>query len=367
MTYINIEATSNSLKKLVSKYDTIKFLGEISSLMAWINVEHPTSTLKGLTAPQKQLFYVAALNITSPVPNNQPLEELFSDEDWESIKILLKEIETGYEQLFIPKAGIPTTNEWIQKRAIAMPAFFSYYNYGFLNYEEQVIERVINYFTPYDAEIQAKFGLSVQEFLDIYNLIDSLPNKFLMDKINPTSQDPSWGNFIDDMQARKLMPWQWQEHLPVREKNFFEFIADKGSMFRFSTEILFQQFGQDKTNLFLELFTCERKETPFCYYTEENPLLYKPIFKIDNQTYQAFELNYLVLAIYNVLTTFCNKEPKLEKKFTKHRGNCLEQKVERLFRDFLGDNTFIHKCFFTDETGEQDLLFLHKGVALVVE
>lgn len=99
------------------------------------------------------------------------------------MKRLLNEIENGYEQFFLPKPDEVIDEEWKMKRRIAMPSFLSYFNQGLLNYEEQIIERAEEYFSPFNEAIQNQFGLEVKDFIDICNFIDKVPNNFLMEKI----------------------------------------------------------------------------------------------------------------------------------------------------------------------------------------
>jgi len=162
------------------------FLGDLSSLINFISFDNPTNSLKGLSSPLRQLYYLAGLNMTSAIDETTPLIPQYSNEDWEHIKDLLNQIEFGYQQYFYPKQPDEVNEEWIMKRMIAMPTFLSYFNQGPLNYEEQVIERVTIYFQLFNNEIKQHFGLEVKDFIDIYNYIDSLPNKFLGEKINVT-------------------------------------------------------------------------------------------------------------------------------------------------------------------------------------
>ena len=138
-------------------------------------------------------------------------------------------------------------------------------------------------------------------------------------------------------------------------------------MFRFREDQLSEKFGKDKATIFLRIFTCERRETNFLFYAEQNLLYFKPIFQIDQHTYQVFELKHLILAIYNVLTSYCLNNSKIKGGFIKHRGNMLENKVEALFRNFFSKNVTIHNNYYTDKDGEQDLLIFDRGAVFIVE
>ncbi|BDB53812.1 hypothetical protein GENT5_01170 [Flavobacterium ammoniigenes] len=363
---IDIEKKSQELKEYVGQYESTKFLGDITFLIQHIRFDKPIKNLQGLSSPQRQLFYLAALNITSEPKQKSKLKFQYSDEEFEHIKSLLNEIELGYNNFFYPKNESELNDEWTMKRMVAMPTFLSYFNQGQLNYEEQVIERVIDYFLPFDNEISKHFGIGVQEFVDIYNFIDTFPNEYLNEKINPKEGQQTWEEFCDEMKNKNLMPWEWNEHLPEHYKNLFSFISDNGQTHRYSKQKLVDKFGEIKTSAFLNTLTCKREKTNFLYYTETNILHYKPIFDIGNEEFQAIEMKQIIHAIFNNLFQFCDT-PILREKFYKNRGNKLEDKIEQVFQDFFNNKASIFKGYYTQDGNEQDLLFLIDGLALIIE
>ncbi|SHM19985.1 hypothetical protein [Myroides odoratimimus] len=366
MMEIDITAKSNELKKFVSQFETTTFLGDISSLIQFISFDSPIPALQGLSSPQRQLLYIAGLNVTSAIDQNTPLKAQYSDEDFEHIKKLLNEIEIGYEQFFYPKPNDEIDEDWKSKRAVAMPAFLSYFNQGLLNFEEQTIERIFEYFKPFDTQIKENFGLSIEEFISIYNFIDELPNKFLKNIGNVENEKQIWSDFCDEMLHKGIMPFDWNQYLPEHFKNLFGWFNDKGKMFRYSKELLVDEFGKEKTDSFLDIFTCVRETTAFLYYTEKNIIHLKPIFNINENEFQLIDAHHLVQAIYNVLFEFCIKS-NLKESFYALRGKELENKIERVLQRFFKNKAFVHKGYFTQEGHEQDLLFLYEGIALIIE
>ncbi|MDH6310180.1 hypothetical protein M2451_003072 [Dysgonomonas sp. PFB1-18] len=364
---IDITKKSEELKAYVSQFETTMFLGDISSLMQFIRFDNPINSLNGLTSPQRQLLYLAGLNITSEVKNREELKAQYSNEDFEHMKSILIDIENGYNQFFFPKPDDVIDENWEKKRTIAMPTFLSYFNQGLLNFEEQTIERITEYFTPFNNEIQKHFGLEVLDFIEIYNFIDGIPNNFLKDNINPKEGQQTWEEFCKEMQQKGLMPWEWQEHLPEHFTNLFNWMYDKGRMFRFSKQAIADRFGKEKADSFLNVFTCERKKDDFLYYTEVNPIHNKPIFKISEDEYQAVDMHQTIQAVYNTLVNFCVSQKKIDEKFYAVRGKKLEEKIERVFQRFFKNKSFVHKSFYTQDKHEQDLLFIYEGLALIVE
>jgi hypothetical protein len=364
---IDLEQKSKELKELVSQFETTMFLGEISSMMQFISVENPPQSLKGLSSPLRQLYYLAGLNLTSTTDPLTPLRPQFTQEEWDKMKELINEIEFGYQEFFYPKTEDEVDEEWKMRRMIAMPTFLNYFNQGPLNYEEQVIERVIEYFTPFNTEIIAQFGIEVNDFIEIYTFIDTLPNKFLDEKIN-RKDGQSWEEFAQSMIDKGLRPDEWNDHMPSHFKELFQFMYDKGKMHRFNIQQLTEIYGADKSNCFLNALICNRSESPFLYYTEANILHSKPIFKVNDNEFQSIELKQIIHAIFNILFEFCTTTNSLKDKFYAVRGDKLEEKIENVFQKYFNNKATVYKSYYTTDGNEQDLLFLiDGGVALIVE
>jgi hypothetical protein len=364
---IDLDQKSKELKDFVSQFETTMFLGDISSLIQFIRFDSPTNSLNGLSSPQRQLLYIAALNVTSAIDDTKAMKAQYSDEDFEHIKVLLNEIENGYEQFFYPKPDDVIDEDWKMKRMVAMPTFLGYFNQGLLNYEEQIIERIEEYFKPFEKEINNHFNLSVADFIDIYNFIDQVPNNFLNEKINKKEGQQTWEEFGNEMQSKNIPPWEWQPHLPEHFQNLFEWMYDKGKMQRYSKQSLIDKFGEQKAKAFLDTFTCKRQETGFLYYTEKNILYSQPIFNIDDEQFQLIETHQIIQAIYNVLFQFCISQQSLRERFYAVRGKKLEDKIENIFQRFFKKKAFVYRSYFTQDKHEQDLLFLYEGLALIVE
>lgn len=362
---IDLEKKSKELKEIVSQYETPNFLGNIGLMMQLIASPDKLGSLEGLSSPQRQLYYVAALNLTS---SNEKIKKVqFSNNEWDAIKRLLNEIEIGYQQFFYPKNQEDVNDEWKNKRRIAMPTFLGYFNQGHLNYEEQVIERVIEYFTPFDSDIKNSLGLSVSEFVEIYNYIDELPNKFLDENVNHKDGQVSWQEFTERMTANGINPDKWIEHMPAHLNNYIEFVKDKGKMYRFTNKQLEEKFGSNRTNAFLSALTAKRTETSFLYYTETNPLYLSPIFQVSQDEYQIMETKQLIHAIYNLLQQLCVNAENLKEKFYAVRGDKLEEKIVKVFQVFFKNKAIVYKGFYTQKGHEQDVLILINGTAFIIE
>jgi hypothetical protein len=223
------------------------------------------------------------------------------------------------------------------------------------------------YFQSFNSPIKEAFGLEIKDFIDIYNYIDSLPNKFFDEKFNRYKGEKSWKDFATEMIEKDISPEDWVEYMPQGYKNMLEFLPDQGAAHRFSVNQLSNEFGKDKASAFLQALVCERREADFLFYTERNVLDTKPIFKVGTDLYQVLEMNQIIHAIYNTLFEFCKSLPDNGAKFYKVRGKKLEDKIEEIFQGFFKGKAHVYKGYFMHEGHEQDLLFLIDGLALIVE
>lgn len=367
MERIDLETKSKELKEFVSQFETKTFLGEISSLMNFIRFNNPINTLNGLSSPQRQLYYLAALNVTSNLDSSKILKKKFNNSEFDHIKKYLIEIENGYNQFFFPKSKELFENDWVQKCAVSMPTFLSYFNQGQLNYEEQILERISSYFGIFDTEIFNHFGLTVNDFIAIYNFIDSLPNQYLKDNINKKKNQESWEEFSKKMLDQNIPPSEWIENMVHSQKDFYQFMDDKGILYRFSKTVLVEEFGETKADSFLKNLTCIREESDFIYYTEPNILHSKPIFELGEGEYQAIEIKQIIHSIYNILFDFCVSNERIVERFYKKRGKMLEEKIVNIFQRFFKGKAVVHEGFYTKDKHEQDILILYEGLALIIE
>ena len=167
----DIDTNSKHLKGLCALHDPDTFIGEIATLITHIDIPGiPIHPFQGLDSPLRQLTYLASLNLTSD-PALIVREGEVKPEEWvEMVKYSIG-IKAGYYDLLMPKEGDDAV-AYHELYKVAMPVFMNYYGAGSLNYEEQDIERIQSFFTPFDREIEKEFGLTTADFISIYNLID---------------------------------------------------------------------------------------------------------------------------------------------------------------------------------------------------
>lgn len=124
----------------MSHYDTKWLLGDLSFVMH-SGRERAADQLGQLSSPMRQLYYLAGLNISSPVSDG--LTYVYDPEEWKVIAGLLNAIESDYAEQLMAETGTDR-GEWEKVRNVAVPSFLSYFNEGPLNYEEQILKRYRN-------------------------------------------------------------------------------------------------------------------------------------------------------------------------------------------------------------------------------
>lgn len=171
MDSFNIEAESRKLKSIVGQYESDLFIADIASLLTLIDTPRmPVHPFQGLDSPLRQLTYLASLNLSCD-PVDAKLKQVSSNEEWEEIVKQTIRAKAGYFDLLLPKEE-DDKYEYYNYYKIVLPVFLDYFDTGSLNFEEQEIERIEKLFAPFNKEIEEEFGLTVRDFLNIYELID---------------------------------------------------------------------------------------------------------------------------------------------------------------------------------------------------
>lgn len=365
---------SLKLKKLISTFDTRWFLGDLSSLMHSITANRAQDQLGKLSSPQRQLYYLAGLLMTSP--SDEASDYIYKKEKWDDIVELLNDIEKEYDELFFPKEGEIVDTEWKHIRQVAVPTFLSYFNTGPLNYEEQKINWIRELYSPMNTEISKITGISVEELIEFYNNIDSLTQKnFQGHTNNKKPLRENWKDYTNiKMGIHPDTPAELKSLEKVYERlNYFR--ADRGIKDRFyPEEIVSVLLPLEKVQIILKYLVCRRTETEFIYYTDtrsSNPLYERPIVDIGNGVFQVFEVKQVIHAIENFLEKVVLKNPKSKDKYIKRKGNLLENCVASLFKKFFDyackKNTYkIYQGYFVDKA-EQDILLLWNNIAFIIE
>lgn len=366
---LDINFNSKKLKELASVHDSDIFLADIATLLTQIDTPrikiHP---FQGLDSPFRQLSYLAALNLTADPSLVKNTGEVKEQEWFDMVKHFIA-AKAGYFDLLLPKEGDdPITFHDLYK--IAMPVFMDFYGAGSLNYEEQDIERVIAFFTPYDSKIKTQFGLLTIEFVEIYNLIDRELNIQLNIPLTLMREDKECKAYFDKLMAEKINPLDWE--YDGTNENIIALVKygnSKSERFSVSLDILKEKYDPNKLDVFFAMFTIKRDEGTYLFFTEQNPVLTNPIFKLKNGNYLIISIKQLITAIYTRLTLFAiDTVNGFNDNFYALRGKILQTKIEELFKRYSKNQAFVYNEYSTSLHGDgQDILVLWKSLAFIIE
>jgi hypothetical protein len=362
-----LENKSKELKQFMAKYKTQNMLGHLSFLMTCISNGAASNELAKLTSPMRQLYYLAGLLLSVKSDGSEKIN--YTDEDWEYIVEILKDIDIEHVKLFYPDEEENVSDEWKRRTMIAMPTFLSYFNLGPLNYEEQVIEEIMGVYTPMDDIIGKACNLCTKDFLLFYENLDSWC-QYNFDSFSNPNLTPLRDNWIDYSELNigviDEAPAEFNQ-LMESNKATFIFVADPGIKYRFKPSDLAKNgLSLEQVNTILSFLYCERGDSNFLYYTSSNPLISKPIVKLENGMYQVFEEKRVLHAIQSVLESICKADENSKSRLSHHKGNYLENRIVELFSNFFGTKVEIFKGYYLDDC-KQDVLLFWNGYMFVIE
>lgn len=366
-----VEKISSDLKKIVDKYESEAFLCEIAELLTYLgDGPIPYEPFCRLHSPLRQIFYIAALNICS---SNKERKEYntykFKDqrEDWDKIISILYQLDDAYEEIFIDEQKLDSSID-LEKIKAAYPSFVNYYYSGILNYEEQVIERIERYFNSFDKDIIKEFGLSISDFINIYNIIDEELHRLANKYFELVRENDECRNFVNEMYKLHKSPRNWEMTKNEKINELIVITKNQSEKLKIIPENIYSRYSQEKIDRFLRLFLCNNKiDDNFLLFSQPNILFNYPLYELSDGRILIIEIKQLIYAIYYLLFNFCINDEKLEQRFYKHRGNELEIKIEELFKDFLGKEALIYRNYKTKLKKGQDVLVYIKGLILIIE
>jgi hypothetical protein len=366
---MSLETKSQALKDIVATYDTQWFLGDLSNLMKSIAKGGAKDQLGKLSSPLRQLYFLGGLLISSDSTNGTDIR--YSHEKWNQIVILLNEIEAEYDALFFPSSADEVDEQWVHIRKVAIPSFLSYFNQGPLNYEEQKINWIVDLFTQLDSIIEPVTGLKTADFIQFYENLDQLNQRnFQSFSSKHVPLRSNWDKYTKiEMGVVDEVP-DFIKAMAEKNRPLYTFMADHGIIDRFyPTEIVSSNLPIEKVEAILKLLTTSRAQTDYLYYTATkpgNPLYDKPIIDIGEGMFQVFEVKQVIHSIENLLEKLCTSSTQATTKYIEKKGKLLEDRVVKLFTDFLGNGCEIYQGYYIDGC-EQDILILWKKNAFIIE
>ncbi len=367
----NLNKEIDKLKNYLSDFNTISVLGLIANDMRkHFNIK-PSFKEIGLASPHKELLYVAGLLLSTNQRNNRN----FSPNNYRRIKRDITKITSTYSLLFFPtkeemEAGL--SENWRKARDVSMPVFLHYFNTTPLYYKEQLLERIQDWFFPLNEEFEKHHLFSVQTLIDFYgfstNAFQNYFDELYELQKKATEERDKFLSSIDYEQVktkddiRELA----QKH-PVKDavEDFFSKIK---LVHHLSINDLKTKFGEDNTKKIIEIFSIERQQRDYKYYTEPNPVEKAPLWKMSDEYLFCPFLEQLLNSIYQYLYEFFDSS-SIQQRFYNNRDSQAENKTKKIFEKFLGNEATFYDSVYENDKGqnEHDLLIKLNDFLLIVE
>ena len=360
-----LEEKINDLKEILSKVDTMNFLGTISTEFG-VTIDPYASIFEktSLSSPFKQYLYVIGLLLsTEEKIEKQDLDYLPMDE----IKQILNEIVDLYAIMFFPKQGEEINSQWYQARKISMPVFLNYFNTNSLTYEEQVISKIRKWYGPYSDIIKDKIGISVDELLEIFIAIrENLQERLNRVRVLMEGVRKDQNKFFKYMKDNRVTFEQAREELHL--SNTVKFAEEIQLVYHIDVEELKKNFDEETISSFIELFSLVRGKKKFYYYTEKNPFEISPIWR-KNDSFLFVPIYKQIIHAIDLRLSNLLESSEVKVKYLKNRDMQTEKKVLEIFKNFLGTQAnYYTSVFETDKSeNEHDLLIEFNNSLLIVE
>ncbi|MGX5623673.1 hypothetical protein [Bacillus cereus] len=362
--YDKLEYKINTLKEMLSEIDTENLIGLVATEFG-ITLDINESIFKKtqLNSPFKQYLYLIGLLMSTKDKSKSPEKE----PPMEKIKTILNEITNSYAELFLPLEGQEVDERWLESRKISMPVFLNYFNTNSLTYEEQVIERIRDWFIPFDKYIQEQIGISVDKLLGIFIFIkNNLQERLDNLKILQSKMDEEREQFLHYVEKKKISFEQAKKefHLPFTIK----WVEELQLVHHIKVEDLTGEFGEEVTKSFVKLFSMIREESTFFYYTESNPFEKSPIWRKSDELLFIPMYKQIVHAIQIQLTSLL-EDSEHKAKFYKNRDNKSEDKTLEIFQSIFKDSATYYTSIFENNKSqnEHDLLIIYGETIFIVE
>lgn len=361
-----LEEEIKKLRDLVSKYNTEPILGHIGSkIHIFYGQDIFEST--GLSSPLKQYLYLAGILMSTPKKVDT---KEFNKKEEKKVNKILNNVVNLYSLMFFPtkEQNRDSLDEnWYKAREISMPFFLNYFNTGALVYQDQQINRIRRWFLPFNSYIKSTYNLDINILIDIYLYIGQTLQKQL-DTLQELMEevDKERKIFFDTMEQKNLSVEETRECVCLDKTK--EFMKTLSLMFHVSINDLKEKFDQDIIDSFINIFSIDRVERDYKYYTEKNPIESAPIWK-KSEDYLFCSLHRIILsAIYDFLYSSLEAS-SLSESFYKHRDKEAVNETLELFRKMFKEDASYYLSVFNDNksTNENDLLVIYKDVALIVE
>lgn len=137
----------------------------------------------------------------------------------------------------------------------------------------------------------------------------------------------------------------------------------------FTKNDFIEYFPDSDIEIYLPLFSQSRVTEDYFIKEYPNEVNFKPLIKIKEEAYFLITGNYLFIAIGEKLKTVLGDNNKLADRFYKHKGNFLERKVLKHFKNIFGEKAKFYNSVYetSNSQNEHDILIIYKKTLIIIE
>ncbi|MFY9820881.1 MAG: SEC-C domain-containing protein [Thermoanaerobaculia bacterium] len=344
-----LEETNRRIIERLSRVETIWVLRHCAEYLR--NFRNKGFSETPLHSPVRQIFHLLGLMLATPCEEPGDL----TPGAWADLLYDLQIAFGQYSLMFFPEpsAYLNPPPNWWKVRDLAMPVYLEYFFTLPLMYEEQISDRIVRWFGPFDQYFADSIGLTTSDAL---KTMAWLPKKL----------EEQAGVVMKA--KRKLIDAIEQRDRSAFDKAALAFEKDLDPLYTYSRAEMISELGQDLTDSFLRLLAVRRGEVQDYFYpTEENPALARPLIWLDEDRVGCADLGVLHHAILGVFErTIANSKHKA--RFLSHRSDDVVGKTREVFEDLLPSGARVwQEVEPADRSSEHDLLVEVGSTYLVVE
>lgn len=358
-----MEKNIKELQCRLSQYDTESILGHIGTQLSISYDYNSVFEKTGLSSPLRQYIYLAGLLMST----NQKESLRMNKKRMDHLKKLLEDVSNAYALMYFDEIG-EADDEHIKKYhhavEIAMPTFLNYFNTADLSYDDQQLERLQSWFSPFDNYLSKHYGFTSLQLSEIYIMIRKYLrnhlNKVLETKKKAHGEHQKWIKLVENGINHSDALEQ------IDKKTIEEAFSEVALVFHIPIKMLEERFGKSVIEGFISQFTITRTKSDFKYYTEANPFQVKPLWKKSDEYIFCPLYRSLLSAIFS----FCYKsleQSELVDSFYRNRDHQAEKKTLDIFQQLFGLNAEYYTSVFDEHRNENDLLIKSGRDILLVE
>jgi hypothetical protein len=329
----------------------------------------------GLHSPYRQAHYILAMLATSPEPDTSTGDRESADAEferrWTRALVLVGQVFDTYSHMYWPDKP----EEWgdrddatHERHGFAMRAFLHQHMTGLLADMPQVLARVRNVLGSFDAELEARIGLSATAAAAICEwLYDSMQRQLDRDSALIVRLKEIYDDGVAKRTPADVLLERAKSDPRILELSSVEAIGP--APFTIDRAALARAFGEKAATAFWSLFTTRRGTVSLPLGVDEpNPVENAPLLILSDNEAILPAVNPLPRAIWVALSAALDT-PELRRRFASRRGRVHEENVARVIHEFVGTAAEVWRGAYEqpDAQFEHDLVLLSGRTLLVIE